>query len=481
LLRVDRTGLATSASADFGWIPPEFGRMWLFDTDRGVVMATAESFVGSDALEEALALADTVVPSLHLVAMPDGAAASPLTDLILEGEPSGDGALAAAGTEVISDALDTPLSLTVPVDVAMVDELPGLIGFGVPGATRGENVLTAVFESTGVPGPTPEDPPTPLPDDIGSYVEAIAGIEILDSGVDRTSGVDAPWWDLTVADGATDTFECFFGDCVALLAHDTFGAIIAGDEWRFRLWSIPEPDGRVFALTQATPDRFEDFAAFSGDVLTGLRVLPVPAELEPVDPFDLGGIESAPELEPGRYFADLLPMPFAIEIDRPLGLDIALPSFIGLTSGQGSGLSFQGLAVLEPVNGLADPADIGGPDGPPVSWVPVPDDLVTWVDQIPQLEVVDSGERTISGFDAPWVDVAVVGVADRRGDCGMACLVLFDFAFGPWVATEESPQRIHTVRHPAGTIFVILEAATAEFPEWVAEAQSLIDGIELGG
>lgn len=50
-----------------GWFPPRAARIWLLDTERGVIMITAESFETDLALPDAIALAESVIATLELV------------------------------------------------------------------------------------------------------------------------------------------------------------------------------------------------------------------------------------------------------------------------------------------------------------------------------------------------------------------------------------------------------------------------------
>ena len=54
----------------YGWAPPSAGRIWLLDTDRGIIMITAESLLDETSLPDALALAEPIVESLQLVESP---------------------------------------------------------------------------------------------------------------------------------------------------------------------------------------------------------------------------------------------------------------------------------------------------------------------------------------------------------------------------------------------------------------------------
>jgi hypothetical protein len=76
--QVDRETAFLEAGSG-GWDPWEFGRFWLLDTERGVLMVTAESQVQeSDLLDETIAMAETVLATIEFVE--------------IEEPPAGDGA-----------------------------------------------------------------------------------------------------------------------------------------------------------------------------------------------------------------------------------------------------------------------------------------------------------------------------------------------------------------------------------------------------
>lgn len=55
------------SDAQGGWRPPFAGRLWVLETDRGLMMITAESFESDVALLDAMALAESVLSTLELI------------------------------------------------------------------------------------------------------------------------------------------------------------------------------------------------------------------------------------------------------------------------------------------------------------------------------------------------------------------------------------------------------------------------------
>ncbi len=479
--------IVTTDDALGGWRAPRLGRMWLFDTERGVIMVTAEAgSADNEVLAEAVALAEEILPTLVLASMPDGRSARSMADAAAVGEPSGDGILLTPGVYTSDQLDDVFLAWKLEDDLTLMDEFPGLVGVGLPGALRTENHLAAVFTATGIPGPDEGDDPLPLPSDVGAYIEGISQFEVSDSGTQTISSVEASWWDLTVVSGAEGTFPCPFGEsCFPVLSHTSFPAVVIGDEFQFRLWSIPDPDGQVFALVQASPEAFDSVVAGAVSALNGLRVLPFvePVEVDDSNLDQLGrSLADGPlPLEPGQYFTENMPFKVSLELASPLELSLSQPTHLALIpAGHDPVGPLQSLALLQPIRGVADPDDIGGPEGPP-AFIDVPDDLQSWLDEIPQLEVTDSGTGTIGGIASSFVDLRVIGAPERRGTCGdLSCFALFDWQSGPWIIDEESPQRIWTVPHPAGTIFVLIEAPTEVFDQWADEVQPVIDSLSFG-
>ena len=52
---------------DGGWHPPFAGRLWVLETERGLMMITAESFESDVALLDAIALAESILATLELI------------------------------------------------------------------------------------------------------------------------------------------------------------------------------------------------------------------------------------------------------------------------------------------------------------------------------------------------------------------------------------------------------------------------------
>ncbi len=474
---VEDIGILTGEDQMFGWQPPQLGRLWVVESERGLVAISAESYEGDDGFfDEMVALAESLAPSLRFVDEPDGSVPVRFDDALIN-EMVEAGRLLPAG-EYVSTNLSNNVHLQLDVDASVSDVIPELIGLGPLELVANEGI--AIFTAVGVPGSAAAT--LPMPDDLEAYFSSRDDIVIGDTGMVTASGVEARWWDLNTAPGAGDSSGCRFGSCAPILINDTVGEIVVGDEWDMRVIEIPDPDGTVFVLAQSEPEGAAATKALALTFAEGIEVLPQVAEVEPGDPNDLAAREMGAPIEPGTYYAeDLLPMPIEISVVDGLALGLNLDSAIAFEpQGQGPADPFRGFAIVEPVNGLADPADIGGPDGPPESFVEVPDDLATWVDQIPQIELLDSGSTSIGGIESPWVEVAVVAAADRRGDCGQPCLVMWDWSFGPWILDEPTIQRIHTVAHPAGTVFVVLEAPADGLDEWAAEMQPMIESIAFG-
>ena len=198
---------------------------------------------------------------------------------------------------------------------------------------------------------------------------------------------------------------------------------------------------------------------------------------------DLFGFGEGDTLTPGTYFADdALSVPFTVETSEDLRFGIVAEGLIGLQSADFTfSDTFEGFSIVEPTTRLAAPDGIGGPEGPPESFIDFPSDLTDWVNDIDGIELLASGSRDIDGIETSFVDIAVAGAPQRNGDCGgTPCFSLFEFSLGGWVLLQGMPMRLHVVELPETTILVTIEAGEADFDQFAGEVQSIIDGISFG-
>ena len=95
--------------------------------------------------------------------------------------------------------------------------------------------------------------------------------------------------------------------------------------------------------------------------------------------------------------------------------------------------------------------------------------------------MLNSGTREISGIDAPFIDLALDGPADRNGDCdGTSCLRLFEWAFDGWHIFEGSPMRLYVVEAEGTTFVIAVESPEDSFDAFLTESDPLLDGITFG-
>ena len=87
----------------------------------------------------------------------------------------------------------------------------------------------------------------PTPDDLGAFFAADERLVIEDQGTLPASGVEAQWWELTVAPGQGLTEGCPFGECAAIFVNTVAeGGVNIGTSFDFRvydclLYTSPSP------------------------------------------------------------------------------------------------------------------------------------------------------------------------------------------------------------------------------------------------
>ena len=473
-------GIITEEGAQFGWGAPTFARAWIIESDRGLIVLSASVFgLEREALDEFIDYAESVLPSLRFVDEPDGALPQLATDVGFE--------VVVAGDYILNFDPSNPVLTQTTEDAVLVPAGPDLIAVEPPALAipDGPPVGIAFLDVNEVFTSNDGGDTAPVPDDLGAFFAADDRLTIEDTGTLTVSGVEARWWDLAAAPGAglPEGEGCAFGNCVPIFVNQTAGGtIVIADNFEFRVFEIPDPDGTVYAIAQAPAETNDELLEFADGVLAGIEVLPVPV-IPDFDEGDLFGIEGGATLPPGSYFSnDAFSVPFQLELTEERRFGIATETLIGIQAADFAfSDDFSGVGIIEPTSGLAAPDAIGGPDGPPASFIEIPSDLTSWVEAIPEIELRGSGSRDIGGIESNFVDIAVIGAPERNGDCGgTACFTLFNFGLGPFLAIEGSPQRIYVVELPETTILINVEAPEAEFDGFVADSQIVLDGISFG-
>ena len=472
-------GIITEEGAQFGWGAPTFGRAWIIESDRGLIVLSASVFgLERESLDEFIDYAEAVLPSLRFVDAADGALPQLATDVGFE--------VVVAGDYILNFDPSNPVLAQTTEDSVLVPAGPDLIAVEPPALARPDGLPVGIaFLDVDEVFTSNDGGTAPVPDDIGAFFAADDRLTVEDTGTLTVSGVEARWWDLAPAPGAgaPEGEGCPFGNCVPIFVNQTAaGAISIGESFEFRVFEIPDPDGTVYAIAQAPAETNAELLEFADGVLAGLEVLPVPV-IPDFEEGDLFGIEGGATLPPGSYFSnDAFSVPFQLELTEERRFGIATETLIGIQAADFAfSDDFSGVGIIEPTSGLAAPDAIGGPEGPPASFIEIPSDLTSWVEAIPEIELRGSGSRDIGGIESNFVDIAVIGAPERNGDCGgTACFTLFNFGLGPFLAIEGSPQRIYVVELPETTILINVEAPEAEFDGFVADSQIVLDGITLG-
>ena len=476
-ITIEQRGILTEADEQLGWSAPPFARIWLIESDRGLVAFSASLFFGERAdLDSLIPFAESILPSLRFVGEPDGQLAQLASDVGFDVNPPGDYLLDfGERNPILAQTTEDALVLPIGPDLMALNP-PAL---GIPdGPPVGVAFLGVDEVITSNDGDT-----APVPANLGAHFEADDRLTIEDSGTQLVSGVEAQWWELDVAPGAGFSREgCSFNECVPIFVNNTVGDINIADDFDFWVFEIPDPDGTAYAIVQGPPETRDALFEFTQNVMSGLEVLPVPI-VAVFDEGELFGFDMGETLEPGTYFSnEAFSVPFQITTDEDWRFVVAFEDFVlfedpdrSITGG------FQGFGIIEPSSGFADPDTIGGPEAQVTSTIGIPDDLVAWADAIPQLDVLNSGTTEIAGLDARFIDLAITGPADRNGDCGgTSCFLLFDFGPDAWAILEGAPNRFYVIDHDDTSFVIAVESPADEFDQWLIDTEPLLEGITFG-
>ncbi|MEE9415527.1 MAG: hypothetical protein V3V01_09595 [Acidimicrobiales bacterium] len=177
----------------------------------------------------------------------------------------------------------------------------------------------------------------------------------------------------------------------------------------------------------------------------------------------------------------MLPIEFKIDLPEPAVRVYAEPGYMYLGTTKHSGEANEGVAIVSPAR-LAHPDSIPAFSSSPDEWVDVPDDLGSWLSQIEQLTITDSGSGEIGGLSGNWWDVHLNDDPALGAQCGdQNCTFLFPSSSGgEWWIRSDNPNRIWQMDVGATQLFVIVEAEETIFESWIARSQIWLDGIEFG-
>ncbi len=207
----------------------------------------------------------------------------------------------------------------------------------------------------------------------------------------------------------------------------------------------------------------------------------IPPAIQLIEEVTGDGITFLVPIAAERYGTELLPIEFKIDLPEPAVRVYAEPGYMYLGTTKHSGEANEGVAIVSPAR-LAHPDSIPAFSSSPDEWVDVPDDLGSWLSQIEQLTITDSGSGEIGGLSGNWWDVHLNDDPALGAQCGdQNCTFLFPSSSGgEWWIRSDNPNRIWQMDVGATQLFVIVEAEETIFESWIARSQIWLDGIEFG-
>lgn len=78
-----------------------------------------------------------------------------------------------------------------------------------------------------------------IPADLGTWLDAVPQVVVVDTGTSAVAGAPATWYRLTVDPAAGQTFHCPFGDhCAGFIVHPNFGVTVLSPEIDVTVWQL---------------------------------------------------------------------------------------------------------------------------------------------------------------------------------------------------------------------------------------------------
>jgi hypothetical protein len=184
-------------------------------------------------------------------------------------------------------------------------------------------------------------------------------------------------------------------------------------------------------------------------------------------------------LDPGTYGFDALGTHLTLEFPKHWRLDREAPGTFWLTRPDAEFEALlPGVGFHRPT-GFADPA-LAGFDGPP-TWIM--QDLGEWIDAVPQIVVVDSGDIAIGDREGFWWDIDVdptLGPTIRGCQPGSCVRFMWSGGMTNSVARDLERIRWYEIPDPLGPIVIFVATTDEDFDEITAEIDVLLTGAVVG-
>ncbi len=481
------------------WRPPVRARLWVVETERGVIVISAEAFFldAADLLPRMIEIAEAVAPTITLTDGVSGPALSSDGSEQAAGETLPEPGPLAAGT-YSTDALGTTVTFSTTTDLNVVFNEPGLVLLEDPNKVGQFSEALVLMRSTGLAA---GDEATAVPPadtfagaggDISGWLDTTDGIELVGQEVNVVAGneVDAytiqlaTGFDATIPDGCGPTADdrCYF---TASTTSGTVPHVIMRTTEVYRHWVVDDRvDPPVMALAiahQSNVEWLDDITPVVESLEFGTASAPL--ETEVAEAPEGGGLldESFVPLGPGTFTVESLGIPLSFTtVDDSWFVQPNDPAFLVLTDPESVGPHDRDIVFLR-VAGLTHPDDMELPiaelaERP--SW-PL-GDLVGWIDALPSTIAVSNVTDTeFGGRSAVAFDVTV----DDAHACGPEVCVPFVGALG---TTGKSfrpgvPFKVFWVDGGAEAPLAVVVGGGQDAPDaFFAAAAELIATIELG-
>jgi hypothetical protein len=184
-------------------------------------------------------------------------------------------------------------------------------------------------------------------------------------------------------------------------------------------------------------------------------------------------------LDPGTYEIDALGTPLTLTLTEHWRLDYEGPGNISLTRPDAELEALLPVVSVHRPFGFADPtlAGFGGSGG----WFM--QDLSEWIDAVPQIVVLDSGDITVGDRLARWWDIDVdpsLGPTISGCEPGSCVRFMWSGSHNNLVARDLERIRWYEIPDPQGPIVVFVSTNDADFEEITSATDELLRTAVVG-